>query len=114
MNDEIYQEIQNQYREEELQEASQVYNRAPDKEVKHPNDVSRIIYEEIGPKAPGLFFAHCNTFVSDMLQDGWNWFSIEIKLRSALSWVRAKKANHAGLRTLLSKIRNKKYERANT
>lgn len=82
--------------------------RKPEVKVAHKNDVGRLVYEIIGKNAPPLYYARCNAFVSDMLQDGWQWWAIEHKLKDALMWCKSKGVSHAGLRTTLNKIREKK------
>lgn len=93
------------YKELDQEETLEPRPRPVEKRVAHQTDVGRLVYEIIGPKAPSLYYVHSNNFVSGMLQDGWQFWSIEAKLKDALTWCRKKRANYAGLRTLLKKIR---------
>ncbi len=74
--------------------------------VNHKIEVGELVYTLYGKNAPPLFYAHANSFVTKMLTDGYQWWLVKNKLTDALVWCRKKNANHAGFRTVLSKIAN--------
>ena len=92
----------------ESEEEDEVYApkaRFPEKyKVIHKTEVGEMVFNALGKNAPAMMYVESNKFVTRALGEGWAWWLIESKLKDALAWVAIKRANHAGLKTLLKKI----------
>ncbi len=92
--------IESEEEDEELPKA-----RFPDKyKVIHKTEVGEIVFNALGKNAPAMMYVEANRFATQMLTEGRAWWWIQTELKRALEWVAKKRANHAGLRTLLKKI----------
>lgn len=99
MNDEIYNQIQEDYQAEVFEPKK----RLQQKRINHKDPISEIVYTYLRGRPSPLLYQKAHDMVSKMLQDGWAYWAVEYKLKGIMEWGKQKNVHPLQIVKVLNK-----------